>query len=169
MSEQTSTEAEVPVGARAVAQYVGHDTEEPEAERSLPGYLGAVPSIVKVGTPFTFDASFAAELEASGEFEVHGLLDLDVEGDRELRDKIEEEVTARTGAVVPAELAEADEAAAKAAAEAEADKVDPPTPPTPPGNSRGSSSSSSSTTTPPTAPADGTDTPGADGSGAPQE
>lgn len=109
MTEPSTEAEEYPAGARAVARYTP-DVETHPSEVSLPGYLGAVPSLVGPGGVFTFDASFTAELDGQVEFEVARVLDLSDESDRKMRDEIESIVDT---VVVPAELRQADELAAE--------------------------------------------------------
>lgn len=109
MSEPSTEAEEYPAGARAVAKYTPDEETHP-GDVSLPGYLGAVPSLVAAGGIFTFDAAFVEELAGQAEFDVAGVLDLSDEGDRALRAEIESIVDT---IVVPAELRQADEVAAE--------------------------------------------------------
>lgn len=112
MSEQ-QTEAGGPDGSRVVVQYVGPEGAD-ESPVSLPGYLGALPSIVKPGDLFTALVEYAAELDGQAEFEVGDEIPATHPDFTEAVRSIAGE--AHVAPAVPLDLARADKARAEAEA-----------------------------------------------------
>lgn len=113
MTEQ-QPEAGGPDGSRVVVQYVGPEGAD-ESTVSLPGYLGALPSVLKAGDLFTVPAEHADELDAQDEFEVGDVIPVDHPEFAEAVATIAGD--AQVAAAVPADLARADAVRAKARAE----------------------------------------------------